>query len=461
MLELNILGILLSLIKMAKILSIKKKISSFNNKIYVSGDKSLSIRCVLIASQATGKSKFYNVLMSEDVLSTLNVIKKLGIKVKVSKNYCEIHGNGINGFQFKKNLLLNAGNSGTLGRLILGLLTRSTQKIKLIGDKSLSKRDFSRVTIPLEKFGAKFFHKTKNKLPLIILGSQYTKSIKYLENKGSAQCKSTVMLAALNSSGKTIIKAKKSRNHTELLFKYLKIPIKIKKTKKYDFINIKKPKKIKAFNYRIPGDISSSAFFIVLTTLTNDSKLLIKNVNINDTRIGVIIILKKMGAKIILKNKRNYRGEKISDILIKSTKNLKAINCKSELNNTAIDEFLIIFLAAARAKGISYFKDIAELNQKESPRLNWGSKILNKMGVKTKLTKDSIKIYGQPNLKINKSIVIKNYLKDHRIFMMSTIAALTCGGQWKIHDKDSINSSFPSFLKLIKKINNNNYEIKK
>ncbi len=446
---------------MAKILSIKKKISSFNNKIYVSGDKSLSIRCVLIASQATGKSKFYNVLMSEDVLSTLNVIKKLGIKVKVSKNYCEIHGNGINGFQFKKNLLLNAGNSGTLGRLILGLLTRSTQKIKLIGDKSLSKRDFSRVTIPLEKFGAKFFHKTKNKLPLIILGSQYTKSIKYLENKGSAQCKSTVMLAALNSSGKTIIKAKKSRNHTELLFKYLKIPIKIKKTKKYDFINIKKPKKIKAFNYRIPGDISSSAFFIVLTTLTNDSKLLIKNVNINDTRIGVIIILKKMGAKIILKNKRNYRGEKISDILIKSTKNLKAINCKSELNNTAIDEFLIIFLAAARAKGISYFKDIAELNQKESPRLNWGSKILNKMGVKTKLTKDSIKIYGQPNLKINKSIVIKNYLKDHRIFMMSTIAALTCGGQWKIHDKDSINSSFPSFLKLIKKINNNNYEIKK
>ena len=461
MLELNILGILLSLIKMAKILSIKKKISSFNNKIYVSGDKSLSIRCVLIASQATGKSKFYNVLMSEDVLSTLNVIKKLGIKVKVSKNYCEIHGNGINGFQFKKNLLLNAGNSGTLGRLILGLLTRSTQKIKLIGDKSLSKRDFSRVTIPLEKFGAKFFHKTKNKLPLIILGSQYTKSIKYLENKGSAQCKSSVMLAALNSSGKTIIKAKKSRNHTELLFKYLKIPIKIKKTKKYDFINIKKPKKIKAFNYRIPGDISSSAFFIVLTTLTNDSKLLIKNVNINDTRIGVIIILKKMGAKIILKNKRNYRGEKISDILIKSTKNLKAINCKSELNNTAIDEFLIIFLAAARAKGISYFKDIAELNQKESPRLNWGSKILNKMGIKTKLTKDSIKIYGQPNLKINKSIVIKNYLKDHRIFMMSTIAALTCGGQWKIHDKDSINSSFPSFLKLIKKINNNNYEIKK
>ena len=161
-----------------------------------------------------------------------------------------------------------------------------------------------------------------------------------------------------------------------------------------------------------------------------------------------------MGAKILLKNQKNYRGEKISDILIKSSNNLKGINCPRELNSSAIDEFLIIFLAASRAKGVSYFKDLSELNQKESPRLNWGSKILTMMGIKTKLTKDSIKIYGQPNLKITKPIIIKNYLKDHRIFMMSTIAALTCGGKWKIHDKDSINTSFPSFLKIIKKINN-------
>ena len=160
-----------------------------------------------------------------------------------------------------------------------------------------------------------------------------------------------------------------------------------------------------------------------------------------------------MGAKILLRNQRNYRGEKISDILIRSSNNLKAINCPPELNSSAIDEFLVIFLAAAKAKGVSYFKDVSELNQKESPRLNLGSKILNMMGVKTELTKDSIKIYGQPNLKITRPIIIKNYLKDHRVFMMSTIAALTCGGQWKIHDKDSINTSFPSFLKIIKKIN--------
>ena len=437
---------------MSKILTIKKKIRKFNTQIEVSGDKSLSIRWVLLASQAIGKSKGYNLLMSEDVLAAIDSIKKLGIKVKIQKNYCEIIGNGINGFKYKKNLTLNAKNSGTLSRLILGLLIKSPEKIRIIGDKSLSKRDFSRITIPLQKFGVKFFYKIKNKLPLAMLGTQSAKGINYLENKGSAQCKSSVMFAALNSLGTTFIKAKKSRNHSELLFKYLKIPIKVKETKKFDFIDVKKPKKINAFNYKIPGDISSGAFFMVLTTLAKDSKLLIKNVNINSSRIGVITILKKMGAKIILKNQRNYRGEKISDILIKSSKKLKAINCPIELNSSAIDEFLVIFLVAAKAKGVSYFRNLSELNQKESPRLTWGSNILNMMGIKTNLTKDSIKIYGQPNLEIKKPITIKNYLKDHRVFMMSTIAALTFGGTWKIYDKDSINTSFPSFLKIVKEI---------
>ena len=439
---------------MPKILTIKKKIQRFNKQIEVSGDKSLSIRWVLLASQAIGKSKGYNLLMSEDVLAAVDSIKKLGIKVRMNKYYCEVYGNGINGFKYKKNLIINARNSGTFGRLVLGLLIKSPQKIKLIGDKSLSKRDFSRITLPLEKFGAKFYYKTKNKLPLSILGSKSVNGIKYLENKGSAQCKSSVMFAALNASGTTSIKAKKSRNHSELLFKYLKIPIKIKKTKKYDLIDINSPKKIKSFNYKIPGDISSSAFFMVLTTLADNSRLLIKNVNVNSSRIGIITILKKMGARISLKNQKDYRGEKISDILITSSNNLKGINCPSELNSSAIDEFLIIFLVAAKAKGISYFKDISELNQKESPRLNLGSKILNMMGVKTELTKNSIKIYGQPNLKIMKPIIIKNYLKDHRIFMMSTIAALTFGGNWEIHDKDSINTSFPLFLKIVEKIIN-------
>ena len=440
---------------MKNIIFIKKRIQSYNKKINISADKSLSIRWVLLASQAEGISRAYNLLMSEDVIAALESLKKLGIKVTIYKNYCEIFGNGIGGFKYKKNLVINAENSGTLGRLILGLLIRSPHKIKLIGDKSLSKRDFFRVTNPLEKFGAKFYYKIKNKLPLSILGSKNTNGINFFEDKGSAQVKSSIMFAALNASGTTSIKAKKSRNHSELLFKYLKIPIKINKTKKYDLIEIKKPKKIKAFNYKVPGDISSAAFFMVLTTLANNSKLLIRNVNINPSRTGVIKVLKKMGAKIELKKLRNYKGEQISDILIKSSNNLKAINCPSKLNTSAIDEFLIIFLVAAKAKGISHFKDLSELNKKESPRLDWGAKILNMMGIKTKLTKDSIKIYGNPNLKIKKLITIKNYLKDHRVFMMSTIAALTCGGEWKIHDQDSINTSFPSFLKILKNLNKN------
>ncbi len=222
--------------------------------------------------------------------------------------------------------------------------------------------------------------------------------------------------------------------------------------KKYDIVKIKKINKIKPLKYKIPSDISSSSFFIVLAALQKNSELTIKNVNINPSRIGIIKILKKMGVKIYFKNKKLYNGEKIANIKVVSPKSLKSINCPTKLNSEAIDEFLIIFLVAAKAKGISYFKNLSELNQKESPRLKWAEIILNKIGVKNITTKDSIKIYGDPNLKIDKEIEIKNYLKDHRVFMTSVIAALSFGGKWKIHDRDSINTSFPNFLKIIDKI---------
>ena len=437
---------------MAKPIFIKDKINKFSKSITINGDKSLSIRWALLASQAIGKSKSYNLLKSEDVLNTLNCLKQLGIKIRITKDYCEINGNGLNCFNFKKNLILNAGNSGTLGRLILALLIRSPNKIKLIGDQSLSKRDFSRIIDPLKKFGATFYPNNKTTLPISIKGTDFLRPIAYFENIGSAQCKSSVMLASLNTPGKTIIKAKKSRDHSEILFKYLNIPIKVKKTKQYDLIEIEGKKEFRSFNYNIPSDISSSAFFIALTLLSENSNLIIKNVNINPTRTGVIKILNRMGANILFKNKKIYKGEKIADIFVKSSKNLNAINCPVKYNSSAIDEFLIIFLIAAKSKGISCFKNLSELNQKESPRLKLGSKILNMIGIKTKLTDHSIKIYGQPNLKLNKKIEIKNYLKDHRIFMMSTIAALALGGNWKIHDQDSIKTSFPSFLKKIKEL---------
>jgi 3-phosphoshikimate 1-carboxyvinyltransferase len=428
---------------------IKKKINDFKKIITVSGDKSISIRWVLFASLASGVSSAKNLLISEDVLAAINAINKLGIKSIINHKECKIYGKGIDGYSYKKNLTIDAKNSGTLGRLILGLLVNTSHPIKLIGDKSLSKRDFKRISTPLSEFGAKFKLTNNKGLPLKLYGSSELNSIKYLEKRGSAQCKSSVIFAGMRTKGTTVIKAKKSRNHTELLCKYLNLPITIKSKKIYDEIQIKKVNKIKPLNYNIPSDVSSSAFFIVLTALLNNSQLLIKNVNINPSRIGIIIILKKMGIKINFRNQRKYKGEKITDIEIKSPKSIKAINCPTKLNSSAIDEFLVIFLVAAKAKGVSYFKKLDELNQKESPRLQWGVYILNKMGIKTISTNNSIKIYGNPKLKINKKIVIKNYLKDHRVFMTSVIAALAYGGNWVIHDKDSINTSFPKFLKIL------------
>ena len=433
---------------------IKKKLKNFNKEIVVSGDKSISIRWVLFASLASGNSKAQNLLISEDVKAAIKTVRKLGIKVNLNDKFCKIFGKGINGFNYKRNLTLNAENSGTLGRLILGFLINTTNPIKLIGDKSLSTRDFKRISDPLSKFGGVFKLKNKKNLPLTIYESKNLRPISYSENRGSAQCKSAVIFAGMRTSGTTLIKAKKSRNHTELMCKYLKLPVTIENKKNYDLIKVKKVKKIKPFDYKIPSDISSSAFFIILTALSKNSKLLIKDVNINPTRIGIISILKKMGVNIIFQNQKTYKGEKLADIKIEGGKKLKAINCPTNLNSGAIDEFLVIFLVAAKAKGISYFKDLAELNQKESPRLKWGAKILNMMGVKNIVTNSSIKIYGNPNLEIRKKIIIKNYLKDHRVFMTSVIASLSFGGEWHIYDKDSIKTSFPNFLKIINELKN-------
>ncbi|MDC3042798.1 3-phosphoshikimate 1-carboxyvinyltransferase [Candidatus Pelagibacter sp.] len=431
---------------------IKNKIKNFKKKIIISGDKSISIRWVLFSSLANGKSRAKNLLISEDVLAAIKAIKKLGIRSTLKKNSCTIYGKGLEGYKYKKNIVINAENSGTLGRLLLGLLVNTHHPIKLKGDKSLSKRDFKRISDPLKKFGAKIKLTRNKNLPLTIMGSENLKSIKYFENKGSAQCKSSVMFAAMRTNGTTLIKAKKSRNHTELLSKSLNLPVFIKTKKNYDEIKVSKIKNINPINYNIPSDISSSAFFIVLTVLLNNSKLIIKNVNINPSRTGIITILKKMGVKIFFTNKKIYKGEKIANINIISPKTLRPINSPSKLNNKAIDEFLIIFLVAAKAKGVSYFKNLAELNQKESPRLEWGAKILNKIGIKTITTKNSIKIFGNPNLKIDKKIIIKNFLKDHRVFMTSVIAAYSFGGDWKIYDKDSINTSFPNFFKILNQI---------
>ncbi len=430
---------------------INNKIKSFNKKISVSSDKSISIRAILLASQAVGISKISNLLESEDIFNTLKSIKKLGINYQRKGNTYHIQGFGLNGFNIKKDITINAGNSGTLARLILGLLVKSKYKVKLIGDKSLSKRDFSRVIKPLRLFGVNIKSKN-NLLPIEITGTNFLRPIRYNENIGSAQVKSCIILSALNTPGITKIISKFSRNHTEQMLKFLKYPIKVKNKNNSSTISIEGLNQFKAFNYRVPGDISSASFFIVLTLLSEKSQMIIKNVNINESRTGIITILNKMGAGIKLKCKKLYNGEDIADIHIKSKKNLNSVNCPSGVNSSAIDEFLIIFLVAARAKGISKFKDLGEMNKKESKRLDIAIKFLKSIGIKVDRFKNDINIHGNPNLVLSGNYEIKNFLKDHRIFFLSCITALTLGGKWKINDKDAINTSFPIFLKLLNSV---------
>jgi len=437
---------------MKNYLSINSLIPKFNKVLNVPGDKSLSIRWVLLASQAIGKSKAYNLLESDDVINAIVSMRKLGVKILKKKDCYEINGVGLSGFSHKNNLNLDAGNSGTFARLLCGALAGNIMNVKVTGDSSLSKRDFSRVVKPLELFGINI-KTNRNKMPITIRGSKFLRPIFYSEEKGSAQVKSAILLASLNTPGQTIVKSKISRNHTELMFKNcLNIPMKLKKYKNYEIIKVEGKTNYKGFNYNIPGDISSAAFFIALTILANKSSIKMKNVNYNKSRIGIIEILKKMKAKIKITNIKNYKGEKVADISVTSSKNLIGINCPKSLNTKSIDEFLIIFLVCAKAKGVSKFIGISELRQKESDRLKMAARILRSIGINVDEKFDSLKIYGNPNLKIKKKVIIKNFLKDHRVFMMSCVAALTLGGDFEIYDKNSINSSFPNFLDLLKKL---------
>ena len=438
---------------------VKKKINKFDKTIFVEGDKSLSHRALLISSQGYGISKLRGLLESEDILNTINALKKLGVKIIKYKNIYHVYGNGLGSFKTKNNLTINTGNSGTLARLLMGLLTTYPHKIKIIGDKSLSKRPMERIITPLGKFGATFMPKNKKTLPCYMIGSEMPIAISHKEKIGSAQVKSSIILASLNTPGITKIKElKKSRDHTENMLKFIRAKIKIKKFKTYNLISIEGQKDFKAFNLNIPGDMSSAAFFIVLTLLTKHSIIKIKNINLNPTRTGIIIILKKMNAKIKLTNVKTKYGEKVGDIVVKSSI-LKSINCPASLVPSTIDEFTVLMIAAAKAKGTTTFSGLGELNKKESPRLNLMNSILNQVGIKTKLKRETIKIIGSPKINLNKSYTINSHF-DHRVCMSVFVMCQIFGGQIKIKDFNSVATSFPNFLNSMKQLGAK-YEIKK
>ncbi len=438
--------------------SVNKKIKTFEKTITVESDKSISHRSLLIASQCIGVSKISNILESEDVKNTIICLKKLGVKiVKKNKNYL-VFGNGFGSFRKPKNNLLYAGNSGTLARMLFAILaTQSNLKIKVTGDKSLNKRDMKRIIEPLSKIGCNFYPKNKTTLPLIIEGTSMPLAQKHLETIGSAQVKSAILLASLNTPGITQVEVKKiSRNHTENLLSSIKANIKVKKNG--HLISLKGQKNLFGFNIKIPGDPSSAAPFVILALLTKNSKLLIKNININKTRIGFINILKKMNANIRTKNINKKNGEPVGDIVIKNSY-LKSIRCPKNLVPSAIDEFPLLFVVASVTDGISKFNGIEELRHKESDRIKSMEIGLNQIGIRTKSTKDSITIYGNSNIKLKRTLKISPQ-DDHRIAMAFFCLGQILNGKIEINNFQTVNTSFSKFLKTMKKIGAT-FEIKK
>ena len=440
---------------------IKKKISKFNKVIKIPPDKGLSLRSLLLASQCIGKSKIKNLLESDDVLTCIRALKTLGIKIIKSNNVYIVHGNGLNSFKVKKRITrIFVGNSATTARLLMGLLSTCSNKFYLYGDSSINKRDMSRVIKPLEKLGCFFYPKGKSTLPLTIEGTSMPLAQQHIENRGSAQVKSLILLSALSTPGITTIRENKiSRNHSEIFLKKIKADIKIKKLKRGNLISLKGQKDLYGFDYTVSADPSSSAFLIALALLTPYSKLVIHNVLCNATRSGFIKILKKMNANIKVKNLKYISGEPVGSIIVKSSR-LQAINCPKRLVPSLIDEFPILFVISALTEGVSKFEDISELTTKESNRILEMKKILTQIGINCHSTKSSMSIQGKKNIDIKNNLITVNTKLDHRICMSSVILSLVTGIKIKVKNFETVNTSFPGFVSLIRSMGGE-VEIKK
>ena len=433
-------------------LVINKPIDNFRKNITVDSDKSISIRSFLIGSICEGISSIKNVLESEDVFSTINCLRKLNIKILYlgNKTY-KIFGRGLGSYTAKSSLKLNFGNSGTLARLITGIIASTPNiNLKIFGDKSLNKRNMKNLIFLMNKFGAEFYPKNKYFFPLLMSSSNYPIGISY-KSGTSAQLKSAVILAGLNSYGNTkIIENLKSRDHTENMLKENKQAIKITGNNKKK-IKIFGKKSLKNFSLKVPGDPSSAAFFTALTLLKKNSYLKIMNVGLNPTRIGFYSLLKKSGAKIKFINKRKINNERIGDIIVKSSV-LKPINASKKYYLNTTDEYPILFIISALIKGNSFFSGISDLKNKESDRVKEMQNILKQIGVFSIFKNGKLLIKGK-NLNKNKIIKVNVLdLGDHRICMSAAILGLLTGFEVKIKNFETVGTSSPSFLKIIKQL---------
>ena len=430
-----------------------KNLPKFVGTINIPGDKSISHRALIIGSQATGIVKVSNLLESADVFSTMNALRKFGVHIiKRGKNY-HVYGLVVGGLR-EYNGAINCGNSGTTARLMMGLLSTYPITINFTGDKSLSKRPMARVINLLREFGANALPENKNTMPFKFLGSYVGLQNDQKLNVPSAQLKSAWCLAALNTKGISTLEERfETRDHTEIMLKYLNANIKVKKSKNKKIISIFGKTPIDAKNISVPGDISSAAFMIILALISKNSTVTIKNVLLNPTRTGILDVLRKMKAKIKIKNKKTICGEIVGDIEAKSS-NLKATTVTEKMAPRLIDEYPILFIAACFAKGTSKFNGVEELRVKESDRIKSMEDGFKPLGVKISSTKSSVKITGTNSFKLNKKIKI-DAKGDHRIAMSFYVLSQVLNKPFKIKDFNYVKTSFPSFTKKINQLKKN------
>ncbi len=415
----------------------------------IPGDKSISHRALIMSSMSVGRSEIINLLEADDIKSTIRILKLLGIKIVKKGNKWIVFGNGSNGFiQPKK--ILNAQNSGTTARTMIGAVSSNPISCTFNGDKSLNKRSMSRVTIYLEQLGAKIKLTNKDFLPLVIEGNQNLIPQKIVIEKPSAQIKTSLIFAGLNIKGKlTIIEKVKTRDHTEKLLNYLNIKHKQRNYKNgFNSIELNGPYEITAKNLQIAGDPSSAAFFVVGALITPKSNIVLKNVLLNPTRIAYIKVLKKMGGNIKIKKTKKMSGEDCGSIYVKYS-NLKGVKINKSLSPLLIDEYPILSVAACCAKGDTIMEGLDELRHKESDRIESIVYNLTKLGFKVKSIGESIHIRGNKNI-TDKICKIKTF-HDHRIACSFMILKIL-NNKIKIDNEKCVSISYPKFKKDLNKL---------
>ena len=411
----------------------------------VPGDKSISHRAVIMGSLAYGTTHVRHFLSSADCLSTIRIFRNMGVLIKQSGERVTIQGKGLNSLKPSKKIL-NAGNSGTTARILLGLLAGQPFTSRLTGDKYLCRRPMKRVTTPLAQMGARITGQDEASLLPLKLEPRKLKGITYKLPVASAQVKSALLLAGLFAEGKTsIIEPAPTRDHTERMFSAFSIPY----SRRGKTISVLGPvSPFKGRDLDVPGDISSAAFLIVAGLLAPQSQLILKNVGVNPTRTGLLEVLKKMGAHITVTTKKTRKGEEpVAEIMVYSS-NLKGVEVGGEIIPRMIDEFPVLAVAATQARGTTVIRNAAELKVKESDRILMMAVTLKKMGAQIKPMDDGWIIQGPTPLK-GCSLSSGG---DHRIAMSLAIAGLIAQGPTTIMDTVNIDTSFPGFSKFLQKV---------